>query len=299
MSSVLRKKIEAGAGIPPTILQFHEFWEPLQAMVNAWLFDTYGPDAKAVCDVRRVVPGNIALSQLDAHLAFYFGARLSPGLCAVAVDEAAACANAALRLQQSTDDLSGVSPLFQKLLFETSAVALWKLAAAGLNEHSVSGAQPPLCDSSQSAGGFDAVQRYLMAGFSCTLGNQRARVWIVFLLEYVQRQSVEAQQSVSRQPRTGSDKARDTLRESVKSTMITLEGVLDRVPMTIGQCSRLEIGQLIALPDVDTARVSLQAETVNGRVDIGQCEMGVWKRQRALKLKTPILEPFTRELAKL
>jgi hypothetical protein len=43
----------------------------------------------------------------------------------------------------------------------------------------------------------------------------------------------------------------------------------------------------------------LQAETVNGSVDIGQCEMGVWKRQRALKLKTPILEPFTRELAKL
>ena len=30
MSLVLRKKIEAGAGISPTILQFHEFWEPLQ-----------------------------------------------------------------------------------------------------------------------------------------------------------------------------------------------------------------------------------------------------------------------------
>jgi flagellar motor switch protein FliM len=69
--------------------------------------------------------------------------------------------------------------------------------------------------------------------------------------------------------------------------------------MTIGQCSRLEVGQVIALPDVDTASVSLRAETVNGAVDIGKCEMGVWKQQRALKLKTPILEPFTRELARL
>jgi two-component system OmpR family sensor kinase len=56
---------------------------------------------------------------------------------------------------------------------------------------------------------------------------------------------------------------------------------------------------VIALPDVDTASVSLRAETVNGAVDIGKCEMGVWKQQRALKLKTPILEPFTRELARL
>ena len=81
--------------------------------------------------------------------------------------------------------------------------------------------------------------------------------------------------------------------------MIRLDGVLERLTLSIGECSRFEVGQLIALPDVDTTRVSLQAETVNGSVDIGQCEMGVWKRQRALKLKTPILEPFTRELAKL
>jgi flagellar motor switch protein FliM len=81
--------------------------------------------------------------------------------------------------------------------------------------------------------------------------------------------------------------------------MITLNCVLDRLSLTIGDCSRFEVGQVLSLPDVNTARVSLQAETVNGSVEIGHCEMGVWKRQRALKLTTPILEPFTRELAKL
>lgn len=299
MSSVLRKKIEAGAGIPPTILQFQEFWEPLQAVVNAWAANTFGPDAKAVCDIRRVVSGNVACGQLETQLAFYFSSRTSPGLCAIAVDEIAACANAAVRLQQSTSDLIGVSALFQKLLFETSAVELWRLAAGGLSGHSVFGAQSPLCEFSQSAGGFDAAERYLMAGFSCNLGDQSARVWVIFLLDYVQNQSMEVRQSAPQQRSTGSAKGRDTLRESVKSTMITIEGVLHRVPMTVGQCSRLEVGQLVALPDVDTARISLQAETVNGYVEIGECEMGVWKSQRALKLKTPILEPFTRELAKL
>jgi putative acetyltransferase len=91
----------------------------------------------------------------------------------------------------------------------------------------------------------------------------------------------------------------ETLRASVKSSMITVDGVLHRLSLTIGQCSRFEVGQLIELPEVDTTRVSLRAETVNGHADIGLCEMGVWKNQRALKLTTPIHEPFTRELANL
>lgn len=299
MSSVLRKKIEAGAGIPPTILQFHEFWDPMQAKLSAWMFDTYGIELKVIPDARRVVPGNIASSQLDTLLTFAFNARHSPGLCAIAVDETGAASNAAQRLGQTTDDLQGVSPLFQKLLFETSAISLWRLLAAGLNGHSSTHAQAPLADYSQAAGGFDPAQRYLMVGFSCLMGDKRARFWVVFHLDFVQRQALEFEQLATRQRQSGASKSRDTLRESVKSTMITVEGVLDRIPMTIGQCSRLEVGQVITLAEVDTARISLQAETVNGSVDIGQCEMGVWKRQRALKLKTPILEPFTRELAKL
>ncbi|MDP3459142.1 MAG: FliM/FliN family flagellar motor switch protein, partial [Hyphomonas sp.] len=151
----------------------------------------------------------------------------------------------------------------------------------------------------QAAGGIEPTHRYLMVGFACTLDGKQARFWVIFDLDYVQRRAIEFEQQAARQRHAASSQGRGALRESVKSSMITIEGVLDRIPMTIGECSRLEIGQIIVLPDVDTARVSLQAETVNGTVDIGHCEMGVWKRQRALKLKTPILEPFARELAKL
>lgn len=299
MSSVLRKKIEAGAGISPTILQLHEFWEPLQAKVAAWMFDTFGVESKAVPDARRVGPGNVASHHLGGLLSFVFNGKFSPGLCAISVDEDGAAMNALQRLQQEGGNLEGVSPLFKKLLFETPVIALWRSIASGFADHSVLGSHAPLSEFSQASGGFEPAQRYLMIGFTCSRDDQRARIWITFNLDYVLRLATEYEQLAASMRQAASAKGRGALRDSVKSSMITIDGVLDRLTMTIGECSRLEVGQLLTLPDVDTANVSLRAETVNGTIDIGHCEMGVWKQQRALKLKTPILEPFTRELAKL
>ncbi len=299
MSSVLRKKIEAGAGIPPGILQFQDFWDPMQTKISAWLFDTFAVEAKALPNDRRVVPGNIAANHLDGLLSLVFNAKLSPGLCAIAVDERGAAMNAGQRLQQDSAHLEGVSDLFRKLLFETPAANLWRSLASGLDGHSLAGSQAPFSDYTAAAGGFDPAQRYLMAGFNFTRNEQAAQVWTVFHFDYVQRRALETQAKAVSKRTAASGQGSLSLRASVKSSMITLDGVLDRLALTIGECSRFEVGQVLALPDVNTARVSLQAETVNGSVDIGHCEMGVWKRQRALKLTTPILEPFTRELAKL
>lgn len=301
MSSVLRRKIEAGAGIPPTILQFHEFWDPLQVNVAGWKSETFAREVRAIPETRRVVAGNVAAAQLDGQLSFAFNGRYSPGVCAVAIDDFGAGLNAARRLNQGEDELDGISPLFRKLLFETQAASLWRCVASPFGDHVLMGSQVPVAEAALVAGGFSPDQRYLVVGYKLAANGGEARFWIVFNLDYVMRRAVEFAQQVARQRAVASASAsgRGALRESVKLSMITVEGVLSRLPMTIGECSRFEVGQVIALSDVNTASVSLQAETVNGTVDIGQCEMGVWKRQRALKLKTPILEPFTRELAKL
>lgn len=299
MSSVLRKKIEAGAGIPPTILQFHDFWEPLQGKVAAWMSDTFGVEARAIPDVRRVGTGTTTSHHLDSLLSFTFNGKFSPGLCAISTDESGAELNAALRLQQEGGNLDGVSPLFKKLLFETPAIALWRSIAAGFDDHTVLGSHAPLSELSHATGGFEPAHRYLLIGFTCSRDSLKAHVWITFDLDYVVRLAAVHARHAATQREAASSKGGGVLRESVKSSMITIDGVLDRISMTIGECSRLEVGQLLTLPEVDTSNVSLRAETVNGTVDIGHCEMGVWKHQRALKLKTPILEPFTRELAKL
>jgi Type III flagellar switch regulator (C-ring) FliN C-term len=299
MTSVLRKKIEAGAGISPTILQCSEFWDALQIKVGSWAFETFATEFRAIPDARRVVAGNVATGQLDGLLSFVFNAKFSPGICAIAIDEMGAGLNAALRLQQPADDLDGISPLFRKLLFETQAIALWRSLATGLSDHLVVGSQAPFSEYPQAAGGFDPAERYLMVGYTCAIKEQRTRFWIVYHLDHVQRRAAEFERMAAQSRGASAGKGRDALRASVKSSTIMIDGVLDEISMTIGQCSRLEVGQVITLADVDTANVSLRAETVNGTVDIGKCEMGVWKQQRALKLKTPILEPFTRELARL
>lgn len=299
MSSVLRKKIEAGAGIPSAILQLDDFWQTLQKQVATWIAGTLGMETAAVMETRGVVSGPVVTGQLDGLLSFVFNSNYSPGLCAIAVDESTATLNASQRLQQPLGELGGVSELFRKLLLETPTSNLWNAIAADLSGHLSLGSQAPFSDYSSASGGFDQAQRYLMIGFRAADASQVARIWVVFHLDYVQRNATEFELQAARMRNPSSGQGRETLRESVKSSMITVDGVLERLTLTIGQCSRFEVGQLIALPEVDTTRVSLRAETVNGNVDIGLCEMGVWKHQRALKLKTPILEPFTRELANL
>jgi hypothetical protein len=298
MSSVLRKKIEAGAGVPASILQFQDFWDPLQAKVSAWLLETFDVEVKAVPAERRLVPGNMAANHLDGLLGLVFNAKYSPGLCAIAVDEPAAALNAGQRLQQESGSMDGVSALFRRLLFETPAINLWRSVASGLAAHTTEGVQTPYSDYTSATGGFDPAQRYLMVGFNFSQGDQHGQAWLVFHYDYVQRLALDALAKAAQKPASAGQGSL-SLRASVKSSMITLNCVLDRLSLTIGDCSRFEVGQVLSLPDVNTARVSLQAETVNGSVEIGHCEMGVWKRQRALKLTTPILEPFTRELAKL
>ncbi len=299
MSTVLRKKIEARAGIPTAVLHLDEFWQTLQKRVAGWAADTLGIQEEAVLETRVVMPGTAASAQLDGLSSYVYDSSYSPGLCAIAVDDFTATLNASQRLQQPLGEMGGVSVLFRKLLLETPASGLWNSIIADLFDHVSLGAQAPVADYVSAAGGFAQTQRYLMVGFSAPHSEDTARIWVVFHLDYILRNVSAFEHRAAGAGNASSGQGSETLRASVKSSMITVDGVLHRLSLTIGQCSRFEVGQLIELPEVDTTRVSLRAETVNGHADIGLCEMGVWKNQRALKLTTPIHEPFTRELANL
>ena len=92
---------------------------------------------------------------------------------------------------------------------------------------------------------------------------------------------------------------RDTLRKRVRGSTVVLDAVLHSVSMTIGECSRLEVGQIIALPEVKMNKLDLCAETVNGSLPISQGELGAWKGQRALKLHAPVPEDVIKEIAEI
>jgi hypothetical protein len=294
VSAVLRKKIDAGAGIPPSMLQLQQFWLQLQTCTRDWAADTYGILPDITLSSRRVINGQEAQQKLEAETGFYFSAKTSPGLAGVAMDSVGAIRNAAVRMDQDTESLGDASPLFLKLLAEQAGLELaGKVASTVIKtgEGVTSSADPV-----GATGRFDTSSRYLLVEFQLKLGEEVSRIWLAFAFEFMQQFAVSSQRAAAEQKANTRGNSQRSLSNSILASTTMLDAVLDRLPLTIGECAKLEVGTVLPLAGADAARLSLSANTINGSVDIGTGELGVWKRQRALKLKTPISENFAQEI---
>ena len=294
VSAVLRKKIDAGAGIPPSMMQLQPFWLKLQTCTREWAADTYGilPDISLAS--RRAVSGAEARQTLDQEAAFYFSATLSPGLAGIALDSAGAVRNAAVRMDQDIDSLADASPLFLKLLAEQAGLDLAQAVSSDLfkTEQGVTATADPAA----AAGGFNAANRYLVIEYKLQLDEDVTRVWFAFAFDYLQKFSASSLRDAADHKAQARHHSRKSLSDSVLASTTTLDAVLDRLSLTIGECAKLEVGTVLPLSGADAGKLSLSADTLNGCVDIGSGELGVWKRQRALKLTTPISENFAQEI---
>ena len=299
MSAVLRKKIDSGAGVPPSILQMQEFWEQLLSKTDDWARDAFGIETQPIVSSRRVIGGRAANALLENPFTLFFAADVSPGLCAVAMDERCAIQCAATRLHQDAAGLEGASALFLKLLSEQPTLSLWQQFAAGMADHNTQMQKPPQVEASGVAGGLDATSRYLEVDLTLTFDGQTSQIKVLYFLDYMQRYARTYVRQLAERKSKACSQSPKSLSDSVRASAIALDAVLDRMTLTIGECSQLEIGSVLPLNSADAGRLSLSAETVNGSVDIGSGELGVWKRQRAVKLHTPISESFAREIVEL
>lgn len=292
---MLRKKIEAATGIAPSILGMSMFWEQLAADMTAWAQAVFAVETRPKIETRTMVSGEAARALFEDGFTFGFSRDASPGLCALGMDLHAAAMAGSVRLKQDPEGLKTGSSLFLKLLSEQPAGELWTRLAAHLPGHAAPPAGPPLADLSAATGRFEPASRYLQVGFRIMLDGAFAQVSLFLDPDYVRTLSRQAQAG----PAKDSPAGRETLRERVRASPITLDAVLERITLTIGECSRLEVGQVLPLPGVDASSLALSSETLNGSVDIGQGELGVWKRQRALRLTQPVDESFVREVVDL
>ena len=299
MSAVLRKKIEAGAGVPPSILQLQAFWQQLQAKTCGWAEETYNAATSAEPGLRRVITGKQAQQTLEGQIAVYFSSVASPGVAALAIDTAGAMRNAAARMHQEPESLTDASPLFLKLLSEQAVADLWRTVWIGVLGGKDTGSQVPIADASGAAGGFEADARYLQVEYQLLLDGQPSRVWIMLEFEFMRGFARDCQRQLADQKVQARHHSQKTLSDSVRASTIVLDAVLDRLSLTIGDCAKLEVGSVLPLSGADAGQLNFSADTINGSVDIGSGELGVWKRQRALKLSTPISESFAREIADL
>ncbi len=70
----------------------------------------------------------------------------------------------------------------------------------------------------------------------------------------------------------------------VENSHTALRAVVESTRMTVAECTRLEIGQVIPLPGISLQQVSIEAELKNNRIQIASGALGIHKTKRALKI---------------
>ncbi len=275
-------------------MRLQHFWLQLQACTRDWAAETYGilPDVSLAS--RRVVNGQEALQKLEAETGFYYSAATSPGLAGIALDAAGSIRNAAVRMDQDIESLGDASPLFLKLLAEQAGLDLCHQVTADLFDAAEEVSSAP--DPSGAAGRFDTSSRYLLLEYQLQMDGEASSIWYVYLFEFMQQFALSSQRAAADRKGQGRRQSQRSLSNSILASTTTLDAVLERLSLTIGECAKLEVGTVLPLAGAEGGRLSLSADTINGCVDIGSGELGVWKRQRALKLKTPISETFAQEI---
>ena len=295
VSTVLRKKIEAATGIPPSILRAQRFWDGLLSGVRGWAEASLGAQADVRLGSRRIELGPDVPIILESGYSHAFAADVAPGLCALAFDDAVARLNASRRLQQDIESLGETSTLFLRLLSEQPAVVLWQRLGGALHGHVPSAGTAALADWNAATGGFSDGTRYLLAELVLDLSGKTATLTLIFDLNYVKHVNRNSKQT-GKGSGQASASAREALRDRVRETAVTIDAVIDRLSLTLGACADLKVGQVLPLPEADPSRLSLMAETVDGSVEIGAGELGVLKQQRALKLTTAVNASFAGDI---
>ncbi len=299
MSEVLRKKIMLATGVPQNVLRMASLWRQFRTAFGDWTLANFGIECIPVFDIRRVISGKAALDVLKSEVSYKFPTDRVSGLAAIVLDTACVYRYAASRLNETASGLQGASPLLLKLVCEELAVGLRRGLSTGFGLTSPGPWQSPTESVKAVAGEFAATTRYLHVGARIPIQPEALHVSLIFLLDDIQlfaRASGAAEADRAAESRLHTP---DSLRASVRKASISIEVVLDQLTMSVGDCSRLRVGQVLSLPSAALQRLSIAAETITGSMTIGQGEMGVWKQNRAIKLASAINPGFVRNIAEL
>ena len=299
MPNALRKKIDMATGLPPSVLELRVLWQLLTNRIANWSRVMFDYETGPVIEARRVLTGESVKDIVDSEAAACFDAAASPGLATIVFDRNLAMHATAVRLRQLPESLADTSSLFLKLMCEQPSASLWRELAEDLPSHANEGDDAPLGEAQNVTGGFEPDRRYLKVAVRLGLAEGEGRVFLVFDMDYLQSTARILGHVAGGTGSHVSEQGRMTLRDRVRGSVVTLDAVLNRVTLTIGDCSRLQVGQVLPLPGLEADRLTLCAETVNGNVDIGEGQLGVWKQRRAMKLTSEVSERFTRDMADL
>ena len=74
------------------------------------------------------------------------------------------------------------------------------------------------------------------------------------------------------------------MRTSLDTAIVPVRAVVETCRMTVADCTRFEIGQVIELPGVSLQSIGLEAEMSGSSVNFASAALGIFKSHRAVKL---------------
>ena len=291
MSAVLRKKLESSGGVPPRVLQNKPFWTTLERTISTWLNGVLQDEGELRLQSREVSPGAALADDLFGAYVYGFRNESREFVVAVSIDNLVAARFAAQKMQQDASRLAEAPQLFLQLLLEPPATRLSEELATTFDMLGAEGEMP-------EAAAFEGLEiegNCLVVYYLCDLEGQAFRIGVALKLDAVLAMADSAGDDSLGGGAVSGGKGLSQPR--VQNSSVQLDVVLDRVPMTVAECLRLEAGSVIELPGTHRSKLTVTANTVEGPVDIAEGELGVWKHQRAVRLKSQIDPAFLQEVA--
>jgi hypothetical protein len=297
--SVLRKKIDTNSGLPPSILQVRAFWDLISNVSSAWANDATG--LEAICDIsdRKVLSACKASDLLGENVFFLFASGTETGPSAIILDQACVAQCAAYRFSEEVETISAASKIFLKLACEAAALNLANAICLKvlMQSEPLKLGMPIGFHSAENRFGGDG--EYLHVVIKISLAAVPASIGLLFPIGAIHTAVQKRWQALTEARDGNGEHSHDILRKSVRASSLTINAVLDQFMMTVGECSRLNVGQILPLKNADSSNLRLSTETLTGPLNITHGEMGVWKDCRAVKLAGPVSDGFLRNVADL
>lgn len=278
------------------MLQNRSFWMTLESVVGNWLDEILGGENKVRLQSREVCRGAALTDDLFGAYLYGFEAGDDDFIVAVSVDNLIAARVAANKMQQDPANLAEAPQLFLQLLLEAPArdLGLATASAFGMVGEGEDD-EPPASVAFENL----AVEgNCLLIYYLCDLEGQAVRIGVALKLDKTIALAMASSDDGIAAAQNEEDNKPPSLSEPlVQNSSVNLEIILDRLPMSVAECARLETGSVITLPGTHRSKLIVSANTVDGPVDIAMGELGVWKHQRAVRLKSNIDPAFIQEVS--
>ena len=293
MSGVLQKKLESSGGLPPSVLRNQVFWMSLEAVIANWLNDIIGGENQLLLQSREVCRGAALSEDLFGAYLYGFESETNDFIVAASIDNMIAARVAGGKLDQDPATLSEAPQLFLQLLLEAPAADLATSVALAFGMVAED-------DRGPEGIGFESLEvegSCLLIYYLCDIEGQAIRIGVALKLDKVIAYAASVGDGVATADAASEPTAASLSEPRVQNSSVRLDVILDRVPMSIADCARLEPGSVISLPGTHRSKLTVSAKTIDGAVDIAVGELGVWKHQRAVRLKTDIDPTFLQEVS--